>query len=49
MEIDGIPVASRNAYGNPINPVAAANLSGKTRQFRLHFSQTLPSDGIFHG
>lgn len=31
MEIDGIPVASRNAYGNPINPVAAANLSGKNK------------------
>ncbi len=29
MEIDGIPVASRNAYNNAINPVAAAKLSGK--------------------
>lgn len=28
MEINGIPVASRNAYNNAINPVAASTLSG---------------------
>lgn len=28
-EIDGVPVASRNAYNNAINPIAASKLSGK--------------------
>lgn len=28
-EIDGVPVASRNAYSNAINPIAATELSGK--------------------
>ncbi|MDD3844107.1 MAG: TonB-dependent receptor [Bacteroidales bacterium] len=31
MEIDGIPVASRNAYNNAVNPVAAASLSGNNK------------------
>ncbi|MDP3452538.1 MAG: TonB-dependent receptor, partial [Bacteroidales bacterium] len=31
MEINGVPVASRNAYNNAINPVAAATLSGQNK------------------
>ncbi|MEN6618198.1 MAG: TonB-dependent receptor [Rikenellaceae bacterium] len=31
MEINGVPVASRNAYNNAINPIAAAELSGKNK------------------
>jgi len=30
-EINGVPVASRNAYNNAINPIAASSLSGKNK------------------
>ncbi len=30
-EINGIPVASRNGYNNPINPIAAMELSGNNK------------------
>lgn len=40
MTIDGMPVASRNAYSNPINPIAATERSGYNKNHNLSVQTT---------